>query len=461
MKVLLFSCSTGGGHNSAAAALAQELEARSVKNRTYDALQFLPKSTADLISHGHDFAYRYAPKIYGAGYRREEKHPSSLFYEQSIRGIGPLYEELIDQAPDAVICVHLFPAMMMTELRCSYGVRIPTYFVATDFTCSPGVGDLQVDGLCIPHRDLIPEFVTAGLPQERLFPTGIPVGRQFLHPESREEARRALDLPVDGRILTLACGSMGAGPLRTTAQKVAELMGPEDLLVTICGSNHRMYQQMQSDFFRPVDRVRVLGYTHEMFRYMYASDLLLTKAGGLTTAEAVAAVPQRRPRLREPQHRLHDPPRLCAGGQQRRGAPAHAAGHPLRGHRPPEHGGPSGGLPYRIRCRRLRSGPAPRRCVKSQQNETPQAVPAGSFLASGARGRIRGTGEVCIWRVFSAYRPASAPRFGDDIGQHGSQLRGPSEALHRSPPHRLRRRSAPRWGSRRGGPCQGSGRRCR
>mgnify|MGYP003055833234 CR=1 FL=1 len=109
------------------------------------------------------------------------------------------------------------------------------------------------------------------------------------HPESREEARRALDLPVDGRILTLACGSMGAGPLRTTAQKVAELMGPEDLLVTICGSNHRMYQQMQSDFFRPVDRVRVLGYTHEMFRYMYASDLLLTKAGGLTTAEAVAA----------------------------------------------------------------------------------------------------------------------------------------------------------------------------
>ena len=39
-----------------------------------------------------------------------------------------------------MICVHLFPAMMMTELRCSYGVRIPTYFVATDFTCSPGVG---------------------------------------------------------------------------------------------------------------------------------------------------------------------------------------------------------------------------------------------------------------------------------------------------------------------------------
>lgn len=63
MKVLLFSCSTGGGHNSAAAALAQELEARSVESRTYDALQFLPKSTADLISHGHDLPIAMPPKF--------------------------------------------------------------------------------------------------------------------------------------------------------------------------------------------------------------------------------------------------------------------------------------------------------------------------------------------------------------------------------------------------------------
>ena len=192
MKVLLFSCSTGGGHNSAAAALAQELEARSVKNRTYDALQFLPKSTADLISHGHDFAYRYAPKIYGAGYRREEKHPSSLFYEQSIRGIGPLYEALVDLGADAAICVHVFPAMMMTGLRCGYGLRMPTWFVATDFTCSPGVGELQLDGICIPHPALTLEFQAAGLPAQRIFPTGIPIRRQFCQTPDRDAARRQL-----------------------------------------------------------------------------------------------------------------------------------------------------------------------------------------------------------------------------------------------------------------------------
>lgn len=157
------------------AALAEELAARGHESKTYNTLDFLPKGAADLISRGHDFAYRYTPKLYGAGYRREEKRPSPLLYENSIRGIGPLYEALMDLGADAAICVHVFPAMMMTELRCSYGLRMPAWFVATDFTCSPGVGELQLDGICIPHPALTPEFEAAGLPRERLYATGIPI----------------------------------------------------------------------------------------------------------------------------------------------------------------------------------------------------------------------------------------------------------------------------------------------
>ena len=192
MKIAILSCNTGGGHNAAAAALAEELSARGHESRTYNTLDFLPKGAADLISRGHDFAYRYAPKLYGAGYRMEEKRPSPLLYENSIRGIGPLYEALVDLGADAAICVHVFPAMMMTELRCGYGLRMPTWFVATDFTCSPGVGELQLDGICIPHPALTLEFQAAGLPAQRIFPTGIPIRRQFCQTPDRDAARRQL-----------------------------------------------------------------------------------------------------------------------------------------------------------------------------------------------------------------------------------------------------------------------------
>ena len=281
MKIAILSCNTGGGHNAAAAALAEELSARGHESRTYNTLDFLPKGAADLISRGHDFAYRYAPKLYGAGYRMEEKRPSPLLYENSIRGIGPLYEALVDLGADAAICVHVFPAMMMTELRCGYGLRMPTWFVATDFTCSPGVGELQLDGICIPHPALTPEFQAAGLPAQRIFPTGIPIRRQFCQTPDRDAARRQLELEGCRHVFTLACGSMGAGPLRSTAACIAGLLGPEDRLVAVCGSNQRMHRQMIDDF---VDnpRVRVLGFTDRMCAYMQASDLLISKAGGLT-----------------------------------------------------------------------------------------------------------------------------------------------------------------------------------
>ena len=189
MKIAILSCNTGGGHNAAAAALAEELSARGHESRTYNTLDFLPKGAADLISRGHDFAYRYAPKLYGAGYldilaagggilstMRATKAASE---EQLEAKASAALDEMLRFGTTTAICVHVFPAMMMTELRCGYGLRMPTWFVATDFTCSPGVGELQLDGICIPHPALTPEFQAAGLPAQRIFPTGIPIRRQF------------------------------------------------------------------------------------------------------------------------------------------------------------------------------------------------------------------------------------------------------------------------------------------
>ena len=86
MKVTIFTCATGGGHNSTAAAIGRELAALGHTPVIRDALAFLPKSSANFISKGHNFAYRYAPKLYGVGYRMEERNPSPLLYEQSVKG---------------------------------------------------------------------------------------------------------------------------------------------------------------------------------------------------------------------------------------------------------------------------------------------------------------------------------------------------------------------------------------
>lgn len=289
MNVLILSCNTGGGHNSAAAAVEQAVLARGHRCCTVNALEFLPKGAGELLSRGHNFLYRHTPWLFGIGYRYEEKHQPVLIYEQNAKAAAPLLDYLLAQRPDAVICVHVFSGMMMTELRRHYGVTIPTWFVATDYTCSPGVGELDVDGFCIPHPELTAEFAAAGCCLDKLYPTGIPVRRECCADTDRSAARAALGLPADRRVIVLACGSMGAGPMREAARCIRTHMAPDDLLVAICGSNQRLKKQMEEDFWYFSSQVQVLGFTQQMPLYLRAADLLITKAGGLTTAEAVAA----------------------------------------------------------------------------------------------------------------------------------------------------------------------------
>ncbi len=180
MNIAILSCNTGGGHNPPRRRLPASWTRRGILIKSTTHSTFSP-SSARLISRGHDFAYRHAPKLYGAGYRYEEKHPPVLLYEQCGKGCLPLWEALTEQGAQAVICVHVFPAMMMTELS-GRGLYLPSYFVATDYTCSPGVSELVVDGICIPPRCLRRSLPRRVCPRAGSIPRGSPSRRSSPRP---------------------------------------------------------------------------------------------------------------------------------------------------------------------------------------------------------------------------------------------------------------------------------------
>lgn len=287
MKVLILTCSTGGGHNTAAAAIGAYFEKMGVENDIVNALDFLPKMRAELISRGHELAYKYAPKLYGVGYRKEEKRPQTRLFEQNAKGAEDLCCLLFSGSYDAVISVHIFAAMMMTELRVNREIMIPSFFVATDYTCSPGVAELDADVFFIPHEKLRNEFVQQGVLENKIVASGIPVKEEFYSKTDKKTARRALGMSEEGRVLMLCCGSMGCGPIRSIALRISELLGDDDSLIIVCGSNRQLVKDLE--FLTGDDiRIKICGFTDKMSIYMDAADLIITKAGGLSTTEAVA-----------------------------------------------------------------------------------------------------------------------------------------------------------------------------
>ncbi len=297
MRILILSGNTGEGHNSAARAMQEYFCARGCTCRILDGLQFLSRPKNEFICKSHVFLYRKLPMVYGMGYRLEEYQAQRQPYQKKLnaraarmtrrslpRRKRDLQTYLEDGGFDAVICVHVFAAKLMSELRRSGANHIPCFFLATDYTCSPGVNQLDMDAWLIPHPELIPEFESYGIPREKLIPTGIPVGTAFYTRRPREEARRELKLPEDRPIAVLSCGSMGAASMGRKVLALVEALPKDALLVAICGNNRTLERNLRALIHTP--RLQVLGFTDRMSDYMDAADLFITKPGGLSTTEA-------------------------------------------------------------------------------------------------------------------------------------------------------------------------------
>ena len=288
MRVLILTCNTGGGHNAVAAALAESFRRLGVSSDTADGLSFISQKASRFVSKWHTRFYRRYPKLYKAGYMSAENDAESNdrdnpVYRYMARGARRLGRAIQDGGYDAVVCVHVIPAMMMTELRRQRETGPVFCFVATDYTCSPTVGGCTPDVCVIPHEKLAEEFVSCGIARETLLAAGIPVRAVFRERGDRAAARSELALPPEGRHIVLMSGSIGCGPMADIAAELEKRMERGDFASVLCGSNRQMLYALRRRGFR---RVEAVGFTNRVHRYMDSADVLVSKPGGISITEA-------------------------------------------------------------------------------------------------------------------------------------------------------------------------------
>ncbi|HVG98199.1 MAG TPA: hypothetical protein VNK05_14930 [Chloroflexota bacterium] len=297
-RILILHASVGTGHLSAARALAQAFgRAPDVEVRVEDVLDFASRAVADTLIRGYLQLSSRAPSVWKALYEATDNvDPAAILAANARRGrLGrPLFSRLLrfvrDYAPDAVVCTHFLPLELLLRRGAGGagdGTAAPVYCVVTDFMVH---GMWITDGVARyfvasePTRLVMRE---RGVPDARVDVSGIPVRPEIAAPKAAAEMRRRHELPAGAPLVTLFGGGVESARLRLIVERL--LAGPSPATVAVvAGRNESLAAALAPLADGPQVTLRRYGLIDFVDDLVAASDLVVTKPGGLIVSEVLA-----------------------------------------------------------------------------------------------------------------------------------------------------------------------------
>lgn len=273
MRLLLFSANFGSGHLQAARAIAQAHRELHPANEAI--ILNLNDPLTRVVSEGYLRLIRWAPGLY----RHLYEGPASPLMKGTIQLAWRLacQKAIARYRPDVIVATHPFPGLALAEMRQAGELTQPVHAVVTDWDAHSLWFHYGFDHYFVAARSTQEGFVAQGIAAERITVTGIPVRPAFGHAEPKRDRRQIL---VMG-------GGLGLGPITDAVRSLAELPQSELQITVVCGQNGRLYREL-TDLFADDPRFMILGYHDAIHELMARADLLLTKPGGVSSAEALA-----------------------------------------------------------------------------------------------------------------------------------------------------------------------------
>ncbi len=327
MKITILSASTGGGHMSAANAIKDYLLSEGVIAEVVDALEYISPILNKTITEVYEYIALKQPKLWKMMYSSS----NNKTVNRLVVGINSLISKkllpLIEKSqPDLIISTHPFTTEMVSNLKTSDAVKLPLVCVMTDYAphrtwTSPGV-----DAYVVANSDMVASMEDMGINPNIVYPFGIPVDDSFYVKPDKKEILEELSLDPSLPTILIMAGTQGLANI----DKIYFELQSIDLdfqIIIITGKNQKLYERVKSiSEGRPhlrrrlkilaniskyipklknikfkvkfkksratnmtkTKKTKVVYFTKEVEKYMYASDLIITKPGGLTVSEALA-----------------------------------------------------------------------------------------------------------------------------------------------------------------------------
>ncbi len=284
-RIVIFSASFGGGHRSAAEALADYYaahHAETVDFRVVDFFEEFAPGLNVLAKFAYHQSVQFFPAAYGTFFDLTNKLPNNpVVQDMAQMGYARATDFIERFGPDAVISVFPIAGGVVSEIK----AKTPTVSatVITDYGAHMQWLHPATDLFFVACKEVREDLVVRGVPWDRIAVSGIPIRERFGRPLDKKDCRRELGL-ADRFTVLLTTAAGGAGDIKVIAR---ELAGRGVQVLGVAGRSERLRRRLVS-LEKKTPLVKVFGFVKDMHRMMGAADVLVGKAGGLTVSEALA-----------------------------------------------------------------------------------------------------------------------------------------------------------------------------
>lgn len=273
MEILILTGKFGMGHYSASLSLQEQLEREGHKVQVLDFFDYALPDVAPALYRGFNFLVTYGGGVYNLIHRMTRNAEGEVPLARELtRRLGFL---LAATRPDLILSTHPVCSGVVSRYKLKRGAQLPLITCVTDVTNHSEWIHPGTDRYLVASATVRDGLAAKGVDPERIIVTGIPVKAQFAG------AAKALG---GTRELLIMGGGLGLMPRKDGFYEALDQL-PGVHTTILVGKNQKLYRRLYGKY----QNIEVVPFTDRVHEYMGRAHLMLSKPGGITTFEAIAA----------------------------------------------------------------------------------------------------------------------------------------------------------------------------
>lgn len=292
-KVIIVYSTAGLGHKKAALAVKEafEISAPECDVETVDVMEY--------AAPFHKFAYLdlyvflmkkatwlWAFIYYVSNSPLFDKITRKLRGMLDHKGLPGFTDFLRSRDPDVIVATHFLVTSIARILKESEGIRGSIFAIMTDYGPHTYWLSDSVENFFVGCPSAKAELAKRGVADKRIIDSGIPVMDEFTRSLNRDALREKYGIDKDKKTVFIMSGGFGVGPVARILEDIGKCRTALQV-IAVCGHNRSLYDKLERHSAELNYPIKLFGFTDKVAELMAISDLMVTKAGGISVTEAM------------------------------------------------------------------------------------------------------------------------------------------------------------------------------